>query len=616
VLSEGQTLHDTYHLVRLIGEGGMGLVFEATHARLSGRYAVKVLHEKLCGNPEALARFDREARVTSSLQHPNIVQVIDFNTAPDGTEYLVMELLDGETLAKRLLWQRRLTIDQVVEIVSQIAAALSAAHAQGVVHRDLKPDNVLLVSVEGRDDELVKVLDFGISKVSGTSISLQGKEGTLFGTPQYMAPEQCEGRVKDVGPAADQFAIAAICYELLTGRPPFWGDSLGDILSHIIYDEPAPMHVGMEVEEVVRCGLAKSPAARYPSIAAFAEALRTAAASPSRALCKLPTLAPSASDSFLETIDVRHSGDARPARDARQEGAGRSSRRSSSGPISARGAALAAVLLCVGASLAVGHAEGGSAWLAGRRSAAAELSPFLASLPRRLSGYARRSPSAAPIGEGRQVERLTQRPELPAAPPAPPTSSPAPPGGDVQASGGPVGTFPVRDGSLLEGSLAKDPVGDEAIAWKIDPAAMALAAVGGRARPEPEARTALALAADGRRPAARVRRGVDRPSQPVERMGDRVSGVLSPSAPRVEPPPLAESTAAATTTAIAGALDIGTARTPLAGPAPLEAPSTAGPLERPHISGPRRLSIDEDAPLPLDESGGEAEGNRPLGLVE
>jgi serine/threonine-protein kinase len=578
----------------------MGLVFEATHARLSGRYAVKVLHEKLCGNPEALARFDREARVTSSLQHPNIVQVIDFNTAPDGTEYLVMELLDGETLAKRLLWQRRLTIDQVVEIVSQIAAALSAAHAQGIVHRDLKPDNVLLVSVEGRDGELVKVLDFGISKVSGTSISLQGKEGTLFGTPQYMAPEQCEGRVKDVGPAADQFALAAISYELLTGRPPFWGDSLGDILSHIIYDEPAPMHVGAEVEEVVRCGLAKSPTARYPSIAAFAEALRTAATSPSRALCKLPTLASSAG--FLTTISARN---ARPEADARPEGARRPSRWSSSGPISARGVALAAVLLCVGATLAVGHAEGGSAWLAGRRSAAAELSPFLASLPRRLSGFARKLPPT-PARVGTQVERVDLRQNAPASPGIP-GSPTAPAIIEIDASGSPIGA-PGREGSVAEDSIARELIGGDDIGWKAGAPGMGLAA-GNRAS------AALALAADGRRPAARLRRDVDRPSRPVEHLGDRVSGILPASAPRLEPPPLDESTAPAITAPLAGPVDTGSVRAPMAA-APVEAQTTAAPAERPHANGLRRLSVDEDAPLPLDESGGEAEGNRPLGLVE
>jgi hypothetical protein len=279
----------------------------------------------------------------------------------------------------------------------------------------------------------------------------------------------------------------------------------------------------------------------------------------------------------------------------------------------------------VGATLAVGHAEGGSAWLAGRRSAAAELSPFLASLPRRLSGFARKP--AAPTGGAMQVARVgAQRTEPPTSPAsAASATSSTSPGADVRESGTSVGA-PAREGSgsLAEDSLAKDPIGDEATVWKTGATAMALA--DGSPRTAPEARTALALAADGRRPAARLRREIDRPSRPVEHMGDRVSGILPPSAPRLEPPPLAEATAPVTTAAGEGVgtgagvgageatIVTGAARTPLA--APLEAPATSAPAERPHASGPRRLSIDEDAPLPLDESGGETAGNRPLGLVE
>ena len=168
MLREGQILNDTYRLVQLVGEGGMGVVYEATHARLAGRYAIKVLTRRLAECPEGLAQLNREARITSLLQHPNIVQVIDHNTTPDGTEYLVMEYLAGESLSQRLASEGRLRLDTVVDIIDQIAAGLSAAHGRGVVHRDLKPDNVFLIPVEGRQTELVKILDFGVSKRTGS----------------------------------------------------------------------------------------------------------------------------------------------------------------------------------------------------------------------------------------------------------------------------------------------------------------------------------------------------------------------------------------------------------------------------------------------------------------
>jgi eukaryotic-like serine/threonine-protein kinase len=212
MLREGELFDNTYRLLRLIGEGAIGAVYEATHARLAGRYAIKILLLRPTVASEAMALFSREARITSLLQHPNIVHVIDHNTTADGTEYLVMEYLAGETLAQRLAREAPLPLDTVVGIVDQIAAGLAAAHAYQVVHRDLKPDNVFLVPVEGRAAESVKILDFGISKVKGLSWGGQAPEGTVMGTPLYMAPEQIEGRVADVDAATDQFALAVIAY--------------------------------------------------------------------------------------------------------------------------------------------------------------------------------------------------------------------------------------------------------------------------------------------------------------------------------------------------------------------------------------------------------------------
>ncbi len=269
----------------------MGAVYEATHARLSGRYAIKVLLRQVSEDPEALARFHREARITSLLQHPNVVEVIDYNTAADGTLYLVMEYLDGESLAQRLSREGPFPLDAVVGIIEQIAAGLAAAHAHGIVHRDLKPDNVFLVPVEGRETESVKILDFGISKVKGPSWGLQAPEGTLCGTPQYMSPEQIEGRAADVDAATDQFALAVLTYEMLTGRNPFQGDTVGAVFSQVLTGVPAPTGIGPNVDLVLRRGLAKANRQRFPGVTAFADALRIAAADQARESQQLATSA-------------------------------------------------------------------------------------------------------------------------------------------------------------------------------------------------------------------------------------------------------------------------------------------------------------------------------------
>jgi serine/threonine protein kinase len=278
MLREGELFDNTYRLLRLIGEGAIGAVYEATHARLAGRYAIKILLLRPTVASEAMALFSREARITSLLQHPNIVHVIDHNTTADGTEYLVMEYLAGETLAQRLAREAPLPLDTVVGIVDQIAAGLAAAHAYQVVHRDLKPDNVFLVPVEGRAAESVKILDFGISKVKGLSWGGQAPEGTVMGTPLYMAPEQIEGRVADADAATDQFALAVIAYEMLTGRTPFWAETAGDVFSLVLHRDPPPMGIGRDVELVVLRGLAKANRRRFPSVTDFSAALRAAAA--------------------------------------------------------------------------------------------------------------------------------------------------------------------------------------------------------------------------------------------------------------------------------------------------------------------------------------------------
>jgi serine/threonine protein kinase len=304
VILEGQILDGTYHLRRLVGEGGMGVVYEATHARLAGRYAIKVLGRSLSDSPDALARFVREARITSLLQHPNVVQVIDHNTTADGNAYLVMEYLGGESLAERLARQGHLPLEDVVDIVEQIAAGLAAAHGHGIVHRDLKPDNVYLVPVEGHETELVKILDFGISKVNW---GRPATENEVCGTPQYMAPEQVEGRTAEVDGATDQFALAVIAYELLTGRNPFMAENIHQIFSRVVREVAAPTGIREEVDAVLARGMAKLNGLRFPSVMDFAAAFREAALPRALTLLQTPPAITNPDERGVRVPDLRRS---------------------------------------------------------------------------------------------------------------------------------------------------------------------------------------------------------------------------------------------------------------------------------------------------------------------
>jgi serine/threonine protein kinase len=211
-------LADTYRVSRLIGVGGMGEVYEATHDRLVGRYAVKVLSSEIRSRADVFQRFRREAEVTSGLRHPNIVQVLDFNVTPDGDPYWVMEYLDGIDLCAELERVGPMPPNRVLDLVGQIASALAAAQDHKIVHRDLKPQNLFLVRLPGEEREIVKVVDFGISKVREATTKLT-QDSAIIGTPQYTAPEQAQGQAALIDERTDEFALAAITYELFTRWP-------------------------------------------------------------------------------------------------------------------------------------------------------------------------------------------------------------------------------------------------------------------------------------------------------------------------------------------------------------------------------------------------------------
>jgi serine/threonine protein kinase len=263
----GVCLAGTYEIVRMIGEGGMGRVYEARHARLpSKRFAVKLLHQELAQKPDVVARFQQEAEAVSGLVHPNVVSVHDLNHTLDGRPYIVAELLLGEELGCLLDRVGKLPASSAVHVARRVCRALAAAHARGIVHRDMKPENVFLCGNALLPS--VKVLDFGISKVAESSHNLT-QTGVVMGTPAYMAPEQARG--DKVSERADIYAVGAILYRAVTGQKPFAGLDPMATLTAVLVDEP-PRPCSLEpdlppaLELVIQRAMAKKPQERHASI--------------------------------------------------------------------------------------------------------------------------------------------------------------------------------------------------------------------------------------------------------------------------------------------------------------------------------------------------------------
>lgn len=262
----GKVLGGSYHLVRVIGEGGMGAVYEAEHIRLPRRFAVKLLRAEVGADPVAIERFRREADIASSIGHEHIVDVVDFNVASSGIPYMVLELLEGEDLGTRIKRRGQMSPGELRPILDQVADALEAAHGRGVIHRDLKPQNIFLCRRGGRDD-FVKILDFGISKIVH-SPSVVTQAGTVFGTPNYMSPEQAQGPGVDLDPRTDVFTLGVVCYEALTGQLAFDGSSAAATLYKVCHTDPIPMHsivldLAPSIEAVVMRTIAKSVEDRW-----------------------------------------------------------------------------------------------------------------------------------------------------------------------------------------------------------------------------------------------------------------------------------------------------------------------------------------------------------------
>jgi serine/threonine protein kinase len=274
-LVENLVVAGRFRLNRLIGRGGMGSVWQATHLGLDIPCAVKFIEGEFAGLAEAQARFEREAKAAAQLRSPHVVQILDHGVW-ENTPYIAMELLEGEDLGKRLTKLGTLPMPEINTIIQQVARALTKAHQAGIVHRDLKPDNIFLVRDDDR--EIVKVLDFGIAKKNSTGLDTGNntKTGAMLGTPYYMSPEQAQG-TKGVDWRSDLWSLAVIVFQMVTGRLPFESEALGDLLVKIIVAPvPLPSQVASVPPQFDRWwqrAADREPARRYQSAKEFADAL-------------------------------------------------------------------------------------------------------------------------------------------------------------------------------------------------------------------------------------------------------------------------------------------------------------------------------------------------------
>ena len=267
----GRLIGGRYRLIAPLGEGGMATLWRAVDQQLDREVAVKLLRPQYSGDPGFAARFKQEARSAGSLAHPNIVSVYDYGTDPeDDAQFIVMQLVDGQDLAGLIRDRRTLPIDDAVRVGIGVAAALEAAHRRGIVHRDVKPGNILIT-----DDGEVKVTDFGIARaVSEASMTLTG---TTLGSVHYFSPEQARG--DEVTGASDVYSLGIVLYEMLTGRRPFEGDSAAGVALKRLNEDPTPPtryrpDLPPGLVAVVMRALERDPAQRFPDAGSFAEALR------------------------------------------------------------------------------------------------------------------------------------------------------------------------------------------------------------------------------------------------------------------------------------------------------------------------------------------------------
>ena len=280
----GAILAGRYRLEEVVGQGGMGSVWRATHTGLGEQVALKLVSAAFARSREALRRFDTEAKAAAKLRSRHVPQVFDNGVLEDGTPFLVMELLHGESLAARIHRLGPIPLPETVTIVEQCCRALGRAHSLGIVHRDIKPENIYLAHSVDDDAYIVKILDFGIAKVA-SPLSEDGRSstrtGTLLGTPLYMSPEQARG-LRSIDFRTDLYSLGLVSYTMLTGRLPFSGETLGDLLLQICAEPLPTLRASAPVlppsmEDWFRKACARTADERFPSAQGMVEAMRVAA---------------------------------------------------------------------------------------------------------------------------------------------------------------------------------------------------------------------------------------------------------------------------------------------------------------------------------------------------
>ncbi|MGH7608198.1 MAG: serine/threonine-protein kinase, partial [Gemmatimonadales bacterium] len=306
----GQVVADRYHVLKKLGEGGMGQVYLAEHVKMGRRSAIKVMNPAMVHDPDAVARFNREAANASRINHPNVCAIYDFGETPppDNLIYLAMEYIEGEPLTDLLEREGALPVARATQVFLQTADALQAAHDLGIVHRDLKPDNIMLTR---RKDggSAVKVVDFGIAKAVGGDQSGQKvtKTGLVVGTPEFMSPEQLSGDAVDG--RSDLYALALVFFRMLTGKLPFEATTVQETMVKRLTDEPVTLAMARPdlafppgLQPVLDTALARSPLERYQSVAKFASDVGTVTgAGARRATAAVPQTRPPAADAEGKT---------------------------------------------------------------------------------------------------------------------------------------------------------------------------------------------------------------------------------------------------------------------------------------------------------------------------
>jgi serine/threonine-protein kinase len=414
----GELVGSKYRIVRLLAQGGMGVVYEAQHTVVRRRFAVKFLRRELAERRDILTRFHHEAEAAGALESENIAAAVDFGIADDGAPYIVMEYLVGESLTALLARQGPLPVGRAADLVAQAARGIAVAHAAGIIHRDLKPQNLFVCRRQDGTD-LLKVLDFGVAKLQAADeMNAATRTGAMVGTVAYMSPEQARGD-KIIDARSDVYALGAILYELCSGRKPHPGDSPNAILHHIATQPAAPLasvapELPAGVPEVVARALDAAPEARPASVEALAEAL---APFVKREVWPAPALEDSGAGRFEPS--PAPPGLAAPARRSRRRGS----------------LAVAAVALTVLALGAARFGLRGSGADAPPKEPVALTPPGVASaasraaLPATTTPAASSAPAAAPSSGGAgglPVVRHARRHPLTASEPVPPPAADGP----------------------------------------------------------------------------------------------------------------------------------------------------------------------------------------------